>query len=49
MEKQFNTMEFYRDKVARSIFFISAGAILAAILVSLVCICVCGFGEFGRQ
>lgn len=38
MKEQFNTMEFYRNKVAKSIFFISIGAILSAIVACVMCI-----------
>ena len=38
MEGQFNTLEFYKSKVAKTIFFISSGAITSAILSCLLCI-----------
>lgn len=36
MEKQFNTLEFYKDKVAKDMFFMACGAIFSAIAACLL-------------
>ena len=38
MDRQFNTLEFYRNKVSHSIFFISGGAVLVAVLACILCL-----------
>lgn len=37
MEKQFNTLEFYKDKVAKGMFSMGCGAIFSAIAACLLC------------
>ena len=39
MDNQFNTMDFYKDKVSKGIFLITVAGILAAILVCVLGLC----------